>query len=50
VDRYPHVFGAAFPGSSLRWVRALVAGDPPPADPGLVWCDVSATRLFAWRR
>ena len=50
VARYPEVFAARFPGSSSGWVRALVSGTPPPAEPGLVWCDVRATRLFAWRR
>lgn len=50
VARYPEVFAARFPGSSAGWVRALLAGASPPADPGLIWCDVRATRLFAWRR
>jgi hypothetical protein len=50
VARYPAVFESAFPGSSRRWVAALTRGDPPPEQPGLVWCDVAATRLFEWRR
>jgi transcriptional regulator with XRE-family HTH domain len=50
VARYPEVFASRFPGSSAGWVRALCAGAPPPAEPGLAWCDVEATRLFAWRR
>jgi transcriptional regulator with XRE-family HTH domain len=50
VSRYPEVFRARFPGSSAGWVRALVAGTPPPDQPGLVWCDLATTRLFAWRR
>ena len=54
VARYPEIFKARFPGSSLQWVRALSTepGSPiePPREPGLVWCDVPATRLFAWRR
>jgi hypothetical protein len=50
VARYPEVFSARFPGSSAGWVRALVAGTEPPAEPGMVWCDVAATRLFPWRR
>jgi hypothetical protein len=49
VQRYPEVFRAAFPGSSAAWVRALTTGAEPPTEPGLVWCDVRATRLFAWR-
>jgi transcriptional regulator with XRE-family HTH domain len=50
VQRYPEVFAARFPGSSRRWVNALTRGDEPPTEPGLVWCDVAATRVFAWRR
>jgi transcriptional regulator with XRE-family HTH domain len=50
VGRYPEVFAGRFPGSSTRWVRALVDGEGPPAEPGLVWSDLRATRIFAWRR
>jgi transcriptional regulator with XRE-family HTH domain len=50
VARYPAVFAARFPGSSDRWVRALVEGAEPPDQPGLMWCDVRATRLYGWRR
>jgi hypothetical protein len=51
VSRYPEVFGARLPGSSVGWVAALTAGAAlPPNEPGLVWCDVGASRLFAWRR
>ena len=50
VGRYPEIFASRFPGSSLGWVDVLVRGAPSPGQPGLVWCDVSATRLFAWRR
>ena len=50
LGRYPEVFAARFPGSSLRWVETLTAGREPPAEPGLVWCDVSSTRVFASRR
>ena len=28
----------------------VVKGDPLPPEQGLVWSDVQATRLFAWRR
>lgn len=49
VARYPEVFAARFPGSSRRWVEALTTGSVPPGQPGLVWCDVGATRLYAWR-
>jgi transcriptional regulator with XRE-family HTH domain len=50
VARYPEIFARRFPGSSLGWVAALVTGADPPREPGLVWCDVQATRIFAWRR
>ena len=50
VRRYPEIFAARFPGSSLGWVRALTLGTPPPGEQGFVWCDVATTRLFAWRR
>lgn len=50
VARYPEVFASRFPGSSARWVDALVRGVEPPTDPGSVWADVRCTRLFAWRR
>lgn len=49
VARYPAVFAARFPASSRRWVAALTTGVAPPDAPGLVWCDVGATRLHAWR-
>ena len=50
IARYPHVFESRFPGSSAGWVAALTQGTEPPAESGLVWADVGATRLFAWRR
>jgi hypothetical protein len=50
VARYPEAFGSRSPGSSLGWVRSLTVGADPPGEPGLVWCDVAATRLFPWRR
>lgn len=50
LGRYPEVFATRLPGSSAGWVRALAGGTEPPDEPGLVWCDVGATRLFAWRR
>ena len=50
VARYPEVFAARFPGSSRGWVQALREGTAPPTEPGLAWCDLTATRLFAWRR
>jgi transcriptional regulator with XRE-family HTH domain len=50
VARYPEVFATRFPGSSHAWAEAIVRGTRPPADPGLVWTDLDATRVFAWRR
>jgi transcriptional regulator with XRE-family HTH domain len=50
LRRYPSLFGARFPGSSLGWLQALAAGKPPPLGPGLVWSDGRATRLVVWRR
>jgi transcriptional regulator with XRE-family HTH domain len=50
IGGYPEVFGSAFPGSSAAWLKALtVPGAPFPDEPGLVWCDLHATRLFAVR-
>jgi hypothetical protein len=49
VARYPDVFASRLPGSSRAWLRALTEGTKPPAEPGLIWCDVRATRLFEWR-
>jgi hypothetical protein len=46
---YPETFAARFTGSSRAWIDALTKGTPPPDVPGLVWCDVLTTRLFAWR-
>jgi transcriptional regulator with XRE-family HTH domain len=46
---YPEIFATRFPGSSRAWVEALTVGKAPPAEAGLVWCDVAATRLFEWR-
>lgn len=50
LARYPEIFGARFQGSSAAWVSALTRGTRPPAERGLVWSDVAATRIFAWRR
>jgi transcriptional regulator with XRE-family HTH domain len=50
LSRYPEVFAARFPGSSVAWVLALTEGSTPPGEPGLVWADVRATRLYAWRK
>jgi transcriptional regulator with XRE-family HTH domain len=50
LQRYPELFTARSPASSRRWVDALTAGTQPSSEPGLVWSDVGATRLFEWRR
>ena len=50
VNRYPEIFASRFSGSSRAWVKALTLGAQPPDEPGLVWCDVAATRIFDWRR
>ena len=46
---YPELFASRFPGSSRGWFEALTTGSTPPPEPGLVWCDVGATRLLEWR-
>lgn len=50
VRRYPEFFAARFQGSSHRWVEALANGAAPPSEPGLLWCDPRASRVYAWRR
>lgn len=50
LAQYPELFATRFPGSSRAWVNALTHGTRPPDQPGLVWCDLRATRLFEWRR
>ena len=50
TSRYPEVFAVRFPGSSLAWLATLTDGAPPPQESGIVWCDVAATRLYAWRK
>jgi transcriptional regulator with XRE-family HTH domain len=50
VRRYPELFATRFGGSSVQWVRALTEGADPPAERGLVWADVTSTRLFPWRQ
>jgi transcriptional regulator with XRE-family HTH domain len=44
------MFAAKFPGPATAWLRALREPDAPmPAESGLIWIDVAATRLFASR-
>lgn len=49
VARYPEFITSRFPGSSRAWAAAIVRGGAPPVDPGLVWTDLAATRVFAHR-
>ena len=49
VARYPGLFATRLPGSSSQWLKALTTRVNPPSQPGLVWCDARATRLFARR-
>jgi len=49
LARYPEIFATRFTASSRAWVTALTRGATPPSEPGLVWSDVGATRLFEWR-
>jgi transcriptional regulator with XRE-family HTH domain len=50
IARYPQAFEARLPGSSQQWLMALTMRSRPPTQPGLIWCDVGSTRLFARRR
>ena len=49
LSRYEDLFAARFTASSRAWIDTLTKGSPPPAEPGLVWCNLSATRIFEWR-
>jgi transcriptional regulator with XRE-family HTH domain len=50
VGELAHLFGARFPASSVRWIRALANPEVrmPPAT-GLAWTDVAGTQLIAAR-
>jgi hypothetical protein len=50
VTRYAALLESRFGGSSVAWLSSLRDGGQVPSKPGLVWCDVRATRLFARRR
>jgi transcriptional regulator with XRE-family HTH domain len=39
VRRFPEIFRARFPGSSLGWVRALADGRESPRGAGIAWID-----------
>jgi hypothetical protein len=50
VSRYTRLLDSRFSGSSVAWVQALAGSATMPSKPGLIWCDVGTTRLFARRR
>jgi hypothetical protein len=50
LQRYPEIFASRFAASSRRWLETLTLGTAPPEEPGLIWCDLGATRLFEWRK
>ncbi len=50
IARYPNLFATTFGGPSRSWVRALMDGEVPPGEPGLVWFDPSTQRIHEWRR
>ena len=50
VSRYPEVFAYRFAGSSAGWLRTLNTGATAPRQTGLVWADLNARRLVAWRK
>lgn len=50
LSRYPEIFASRFTGSSRAWVKVLTTGTETPGHPGLIWCNLKATRLFEWRR
>ena len=50
VSRYPEIFTSRFPGSSRGWIATVESAAAPPSEPGLIWTNIAATRLFAWRR
>ena len=49
VRRYPALLRAEFPGSSSAWVRSLLDGALPPAEPGIAWVDTRSGRIRPMR-
>ncbi len=49
LGRYPAIFKAACPGSSRRWMNAVLSTEPPPQACGLVWLDPASGRVTEWR-
>lgn len=50
IARYPEFFDARLPGSSARWLDAVIQRARMPSRPGLLWVDRTASRLVARRR
>src|SRR4051812_439318 len=50
VAKYSGASETRLPGSSVGWLHAIEERRRLPSQPGLIWCDVNATRLFAVRR
>jgi transcriptional regulator with XRE-family HTH domain len=50
LRRFPEVFAARFPGSSVEWVRCLTEGGEPPHRAGIVWIDMRSGRVVPMRR
>lgn len=50
VARSWDILESRFPGSSVRWVRCLGSGAPPPTDVGLAWVDPRGRRIVPFRR
>lgn len=49
VRRYAAILQTDLPGSSRAWATTLLDGADPPTEPGLVWIDLAATRIFELR-
>jgi transcriptional regulator with XRE-family HTH domain len=50
VAESPEILDPRFTGSSVRWVRCLGSGAPPPAEMGLAWIDLRRRRIVPFRR
>lgn len=50
VAGYQEFLESRFPGSSVRWVRCLGHGTPPPIEPGFAWIDPQGRRVVPFRR
>ena len=50
VAESPEILEPRFTGSSVRWVRCLGSGAPPPTELGLAWIDTRRGRIVPYRR